>query len=130
MSMKRREFIALLGGAAAWPLAAQAQQVAMPVIGILSREAVDASAHIVAAFRRGLNAAGYDDGQNVALACRWAVGQNDRLPRFAADFVRRSGRLIVALDNMAAVAAREATAKIAVVFATRGGPVPLELVSK
>ena len=129
--MKRREFITLLGGAAAtWPRATRAQQAAMSVVGILSRESADASAHIVAAFRAGLNAAGYVDGQNVALNFRWADGQYDRLPMFAADFARRPVALVVALDNMAAVAARKATARIPVVFATRGGPVPLELVSK
>jgi len=129
--VKRRAFITLLGGAAvAWPLAARAQQAAMPVVGVLSRESADASAHIVAAFRGGLNAAGYVDGQNAALDFRWADGQYDRLPMFAADFVRRPVALIVALDNMAAVAAREAAAKIPIVFATRGGPVPLGLVSK
>jgi putative ABC transport system substrate-binding protein len=129
--MKRREFIFLLGGAAAaWPLAVRAQQAAMPVIGVLSRESANASAHIVAAFRGGLNAAGYVDGQNMALDFRWADAQYDRLPMFAADFVRRPVALVVALDNMAAVAARKATATIPVVFATRGGPVPLELVSK
>jgi len=128
--VKRREFITLLGGAAAWPLAARAQQAAMPVVGVLSRESADVSAHIVAAFRRGLNAAGYVDGQNVALDFRWADAQYDLLPMFAADFVRRPVALVVALDNMAAVAARKATARIPVVFATRGGPVPLELESK
>jgi putative ABC transport system substrate-binding protein len=127
--MRRREFISLVGsGVAAWPLAARAQQAAMPVVGILSRESADASAHIVAAFRGGLNAVGYVDSQNVALDFRWADGQYDQLPMFAEEFVRRPVALIIALDNMAAMAARKATTKIPIVFSTRGGPVPLGLV--
>jgi putative ABC transport system substrate-binding protein len=129
--MKRREFITRFGAAAAflWPSAARAQQTAPPVIGVLCGQSADASAHIVAAFRQGLNAAGFVDGQNVALEFRWADGQYDRLAMFAADFVRRPVALIVALDNMAALAARKATATIPIVFATRGGPLALGLVS-
>ena len=131
--MKRREFITLLGGAAAasflWPVAARAQRPAMPVIGVLSGQSADTSAHLVAAFRGGLGAAGYIEGQNVATDFRWADGHYDRLPTFAADLVRRPVALIVALDNMSALAARNATSTIPIVFATRGGPLALGLLS-
>jgi ABC-type uncharacterized transport system substrate-binding protein len=130
--MRRREFIARAGAAAAsslWPIAARAQQMALPVIGVMSGQSADTSAHIVAAFRGGLNAMGYVEGQSVALDFRWADGQYDRLPAFATDLVRRQVAVIVALDNMSALAARKATATIPIVFATRGGPLALGLVS-
>jgi putative ABC transport system substrate-binding protein len=127
--VKRREFITLLGGAAAtWPLAARAQQPAIPVIGFLHAASLETEVRGLAEFRKGLSEIGYVEGQNVMIVYRSAEGQADRLPALAADMVQRRVAVVVTVANNAAVAAKATTTTIPIVFTVGGDPIKMGLV--
>jgi putative tryptophan/tyrosine transport system substrate-binding protein len=127
--IERRKFLATLGGAATWPLAARAQQAAMPTVGFVTGRSAEASVRQAAAFRKGLNETGYVEGQNLMVEYNWLEGRYDRLPALMADFVRRRVAVIVAFANVPALAAKAATTTIPIVFGVGQDPVRMGLVA-
>jgi putative tryptophan/tyrosine transport system substrate-binding protein len=128
--MRRREFIAVMGGAAAWPLTVRAQQRPLPIIGYLSSGSQATSTERLLGFLQGLSQAGYSEGKNIAIEYRWAEGQYDRLPELAADLVRRRVRVIVVPDSVVtARAAKAATSTVPIVFGIGADPVKSGLVA-
>ena len=127
--LKRRDFIAVIGGAAAWPLAARAQQAVTPVIGFLNSQSPDNQADYIRAFRQGLKESGYVEGETVIVDYRWAENKNERLPALAADLVRRRVAVIAASGGLASESVAKATATIPIVFMVPEDPVRMGLVT-
>src|SRR5262249_12466168 len=128
--IKRRDFVSLLGGAAAWPLAARAQQAAMPVVGFVSSANAQSTPHMTAAFRVGLKENGFTEGENVAIEYRWADGHLERLPSLVADLVRRRVAVIFSTGgDVPTLVAKGATTTIPIVFATGADPLRSGLVA-
>src|SRR6516225_2028139 len=129
IDIRRRQFIVSLGGAAAWPLAAQAQQPTIPVIGFIRNTTRDDSADLLKAMHQGLRQTGYVEGRNVAVEYRFADNQLDRLPTMAADLVRRQVAVIVTGGDASSFAAKAATTTIPVIFSTGFDPIEIGLVT-
>jgi putative ABC transport system substrate-binding protein len=129
MILGRRDFITLIGGAVAWPIAARAQQATLPVVGLLSGRSSAASEYLAAAFRKGLGEVGFIDGQNIRIEYRYAEEQYDRLPALASELIRLRVAAIATSDTASVLAAKAATSTIPIVFTVAGDPVALGLVA-
>src|SRR5260370_91783 len=129
LALRRREFITLVGGAAAWPLAARAQQPKMPVIGLMGSGSAAAQSHLTAAFLQRLRELGWTEGRNLRIEYRWGEGRNERFAEIAAEFVRLKVDLILTHNTPPTLAAKQATSVIPIVFATAGDPVGTGIVA-